>query len=272
MKAFLGVIVLVLLVSLGDRSVTSNSNQIFAGQPRLGPSRLAPTVAASGTLAEKASCHSAVTPRRNQLVGFKAKKTNKQETEVGTAAEASKEVKGRQPVPDEAALVSATETIHETFKDEYELATTPAQLIELANILLKQARETKNDSASQYALLQEAGKKANSAGELQLALQVCDEMARSFIVDAVVLKSTTLQTAKRLAKSSQQRSVLLEQSTKLMEDAIAADNFKESRTIGELALSIAKAIKDATAVKRLDSRLKRRTKSPPNTSRSKAID
>jgi hypothetical protein len=100
----------------------------------------------------------------------------------------------KSPMPDQASLARSERTIKELFKSDY-AKKFPSEMLQLANNLVSQAQETKDDPASRYVLYREASYLAARAGEFAGALAVLDELGREFETDIAPLKIAALKLA-----------------------------------------------------------------------------
>lgn len=96
------------------------------------------------------------------------------------------------PPPDAESLGKATALIRELYKEKYEETTTKEQKQALAADLFKKAQTLQSDAATRYVLLREAGRYSVKAGDMKLALQVIEEMDRTFQIDAAKLKAAVV--------------------------------------------------------------------------------
>ena len=90
--------------------------------------------------------------------------------------------------PDAESLQKATALVRELYKEKYEAAATAEQKQALAAELLKKATTLQNDAATRYVILRDAGSYSVKAGDMKLALQVVEEMDRTFQIDAAKMK------------------------------------------------------------------------------------
>src|SRR6185503_15544016 len=111
------------------------------------------------------------------------------------------------PVPDAAALKEAEKAVKELFKTEF-AAKNASDRVTLAKKLLAQSETSKDDPATRYILLKEAGNAAATGGDLKLALSAADQTGKAFKIDVVALKSDLLQTAAKGAKSPEEFNLL----------------------------------------------------------------
>jgi hypothetical protein len=139
----------------------------------------------------------------------------------------------KKAVPSAAAQAKVVQLIRELYQDELAKAQQdPAVKVRLAQTLLQEAKDTADDAAGRYVLLQEAHKLAAEAGDVTVALQAAEELAGDFRIPAAELfqmKIKTLSTAANAMKAppeAYQR--VVDSALLLLEDTLAADDFKSS--------------------------------------------
>jgi hypothetical protein len=159
-------------------------------------------------------------------------------------------------VPDSAALDKATRTIKDLFKDEIDAAKTPAGKLELAKNLLQRGIDTQGDPAGQYVLLRMARDYAVIAADAGLAMQVVDELARSFQIDALSMKIEMLTSLAKIAMIPAQGKMFAETATAVADEAITADSYDVAKQATALALAAAKKTRDAELNKQIVGRTK----------------
>ena len=91
---------------------------------------------------------------------------------------------GPLPIPDTAAIAKADALIKDIYKDDLAAAKTDDAKLSLAEKLLRQADETKDDHAGRYAILCRARDLAVDAGSPAVANEAIRSLAESFEVDA----------------------------------------------------------------------------------------
>jgi hypothetical protein len=84
--------------------------------------------------------------------------------------------KNRAPVPDAKALAEAEKLVKDLFKEDYSKKST-ADRSALASRLLEQARQVKDDRASQYVLYRERQDLLAQVGDLPRCFSALDEWA-----------------------------------------------------------------------------------------------
>jgi len=83
----------------------------------------------------------------------------------------------RLPVPDAAAQAEAVKLIRELYEQDYKTAKTPPQQTALANKLIEQAAQNKDDATAYFVILRVAKDMAVQAGDAKTALDAVDRMA-----------------------------------------------------------------------------------------------
>lgn len=130
----------------------------------------------------------------------------------------------RTVVPDSAAQKEAEILLREVFKEEY-AKKTAADKAALADRMVLQSRETRDDSASRFVLLREAQELYSQAGDLERSLITIDELGKLYTIDAFVLKSAALTSATKIAKTSEDCVRLANAQLRFSEDAVQADQY-----------------------------------------------
>src|SRR5947208_1397858 len=91
----------------------------------------------------------------------------------------------RRPVPSKEAQAKIESLLQELYKDDLIKAEKDAAArARLAQTLLHEGKETKDDAAGRYVLFSKAHQMAAQAGDIATALQAADELARDFLIPA----------------------------------------------------------------------------------------
>ena len=125
----------------------------------------------------------------------------------------------RVPVPANAAVVEAEKLVREVFRADY-ARRSPADRTALAEKLIRNAAETRDDPVARYVLLSEARDLAAAAGNVALAIQAIDELDRQYAIDRPASAADALAAAARLAKSPQDGAALLAGWTAVLDQAL----------------------------------------------------
>lgn len=118
----------------------------------------------------------------------------------------------------------------------------------LARKLIGKASETKDDPASQIALLRLAKDIAIQGSDGETAFQAIDAMAETFHVDANTMKMAVLNKFASAAQDPAQHKSIAEQALKLVDQAVSQDQFMVATQLGKLALAEAKRAPDMELV------------------------
>ncbi|MGD0091849.1 MAG: formylglycine-generating enzyme family protein [Planctomycetota bacterium] len=161
----------------------------------------------------------------------------------------------RAPVPEKAAVAEAEKKIRDIFKEEYAKASREDKAA-LANKLLQQAGDTKDDPAARYVLLREASALAAQAGDLGITLNALAEMGKAYSVDALALKLDALAKAGSAAATLDAQKTLAEHYLVLMAEAAAADNYDAALRAAGPAEAAARRGQDAALIARVQARAK----------------
>jgi hypothetical protein len=159
------------------------------------------------------------------------------------------------PVPDAAAQREAEKLIRELFKADY-AKRAPTDVQVLAAKLLQQGRETKDDPAGQFVLLQQARELAVQAGDLATALAAVEETGKAYAVDSLTLKVQALAAALLPAGRPEAIGALAESCLETIDEALAADRLEAAAELAGKAETAARAAKDAALLKRAQHRKK----------------
>ena len=144
------------------------------------------------------------------------------------------------PVPADAVQAEAMKLVKEVYGDEYSKAKTSTEKQELAKKLLGKAKETQDDPAGKFVLLRLARDIAAQTSDGRTAFHAIDEMAETFQVDALEMKSAVLTKLASAAKTPAQHIAIVEQALKMVDEFSSEDNFAVADPLGKLALDEAR--------------------------------
>ena len=159
----------------------------------------------------------------------------------------------RLPVPDGARLKKSEAEVREVFKADY-AKQTPADRRSLAQRLLQNAVETRDDPTARYVLLREASALAAPAGDLPTGLRAIDELAFSHQVEPLSLKLAFLAEAAKAAKTPEERRLLTDAYLVLLHQAVAAEAFEVAEPCASAAVASAKLSQDLPLFTRVEAR------------------
>lgn len=161
----------------------------------------------------------------------------------------------RTPVPDSAAQKEAQKTIRDIFKQEYSKRL-PADRLALARKLEEQAQQTKDDPTSQYVLWAEARDLYLELGDVESAFAVITRMEALFAFDGIPARTAALTTASKTAKTPEEMASLTRGHLKLVDDAIAAEDYAAAAKAADQALYLSKKSKELPLIARAQARMK----------------
>lgn len=130
----------------------------------------------------------------------------------------------RIPVPDAAKQKDAEKTVKELFKTEY-AKKTPADRQALGRLLLKQAKDSRDDSVAQWVLFREAQDIGAAIPDFDLVFDAVEGVAAIFDVPAAATKLAALAAAGKAAKTPEEFGKLGDQYLKVLDGALAAEDY-----------------------------------------------
>ncbi len=155
----------------------------------------------------------------------------------------------RLPVPEAKDQQAPLATVKDVFKDDYAAAKTPELKAQLAKKLVDQAKQTINDPAARYVLLNEGrtlaidGVKADILRDaLLLITQEYDVDEASTFVDAWT------ELLKRPKVDPQTIKVLFDESSRLFDEAVTGARFDDAKRYGDFALATSRRLQNAAAI------------------------
>jgi hypothetical protein len=132
----------------------------------------------------------------------------------------------KKAVPDNATLGQAEAVIVELFAAQFKDARADKGAArDLAARLLDRSRATDDDDGLRYMGLKLAGELASRGGDPVTALEAVEELARSFKVDTLELKSDIYAQVEKATTTPEEAAALTEAVLTLVEEALEADNF-----------------------------------------------
>jgi hypothetical protein len=155
---------------------------------------------------------------------------------------------GRAAVPAQGARDRAAALVAEVFKQDLESADDADALTRLANTLLQQAKDVKDDAALRYVLLANARDLAAKAGDVTLAFVAADELGKSFDVNPLSQKADALTLAVGATASADAARTLADTALPLITEALEADNYDAARALGRVVSEAARKAKNAALV------------------------
>ncbi len=146
----------------------------------------------------------------------------------------------RLPVPAADALENADKLIREIFQEDLDAAKDAAARTRLAEQLLKEGRELRDNPAVRFLLYRRAAELAAQAGDAALTLQATEAATREFDLPVLQTKAIILDlVAHHLADKAAARS-LTDTCLTLLAEAIDQDNYPAAHALGAVALKAVK--------------------------------
>jgi WD40 repeat protein len=160
------------------------------------------------------------------------------------------------PIPSTQAQAKIESLLQELYKDDLVKAETdPIVRGRLAQTLLFEGKETKDDAAGRYVLFSKAHAMAAAAGDVNTALQAADELARDFLIPSGTIfqmKIKMLQQASKVvgAQSDSYQSVI-DRATVILDDTLDADDYPSSLELIAAAEQAARKLRSIALVSSL---------------------
>ena len=167
-------------------------------------------------------------------------------------AEAEPQPDTRRAAPDERTQKAALVTIRHVYQQDYKTADSA----ELAKKLLHKGQETRNDPVARFALFREAKDLAMDANDGPVVFQAIDAMAADYKVNAAEMKELTLEAASKGARIPPEHAAIADAALRVMDAAIADENFPLAKRLGRLALAHARQAKDSSLVQQVVAKTK----------------
>jgi hypothetical protein len=159
------------------------------------------------------------------------------------AEKVSEKREGPFGVPDDDAVAKATRLIKQTFAAEYVSATTLPQRAALAQRLLKEAIDTRDDLPARYALLCEARDLAAKAADAATACRAIELLSQGFGVAAGEMTFAALSTAQRVALTPPNQESLAHAALLAVDQALSKDDYDLAARLAALAEGAAERAK-----------------------------
>ncbi len=161
---------------------------------------------------------------------------------LATSARAADPVK-KLPVPLPAAQAEAAKLIKDIYAAEYAKAESSVAKRTLGRTLFEKAKtiSVSSDATGKFVLLKTSRDIATQALDGMTAFQAIDLMAESYEIDPVEMKASVLQKGSAAAKSQRHHAAILDQAIKLIDRAVAEDNYTCARQLCELCITEGRA-------------------------------
>ncbi len=155
----------------------------------------------------------------------------------------------RQPAPDANNQRTALATIKDVFKDDYSGAKSPEQKALLAKKLVDQAKQTVNDPAARYVLLEEARTLAIDGVKADVLRDALLLLTREYDVEeAATFVDAWTELLKRPKVDPTTIKLLFDESSGLFDEAVTNARFDDAKRYGDFALSTSRRLQNAAAI------------------------
>jgi hypothetical protein len=157
------------------------------------------------------------------------------------------------PVPSKEAQAKIESLLQELYKDDLVKAEKdPVARGRLAQTMLFEGKETKDDAAGRYVLFSKAHQMAAEAGDVNTALQAADELAQGFLIPAGTIfqmKIKMLQQASKVvgATNDAYQSVI-DRALVILDDTLDADDYPSSLDLIDAAEKAARKLRSLNLV------------------------
>jgi hypothetical protein len=145
-------------------------------------------------------------------------------------------------VPDERACAEALKLVRQTFSSDYATAQTLPTRSALAQRLLREAVETKDDKPARYVLLCEARDLAAKGGDAATACRAIDLLAGQYGVPPSEMTLATLSNIYRVALTPQNQEALVRCSLAAADGALSRDDYDMAGRLASLADNAARKL------------------------------
>ncbi|HEY5314739.1 MAG TPA: protein kinase, partial [Pirellulales bacterium] len=158
---------------------------------------------------------------------------------------------GKLPIPSVEGQREAIKLIKELYKDEYAQAKQPEAKAALAEKLLNESQQTKDDATALYCVLQEARELAVEAASPALAERAIGMLAGRFAVEPLKELAASLDAMTDKPHPADANHKIAEMALGRIEEALAADEFDTAKQLADTALAAGRRAKDAALIKRV---------------------
>lgn len=167
---------------------------------------------------------------------------------LGSAQESKK-----WPIPSKEAQAKIESLLQELYRDDFVKAAKDASLkARLAQTLLFEGKETKDDAAGRYVLFLKAHTLAAQAGDVNTALLAVDELAHDFMIPPSVLARMKIQMLQQASKAdnapAEAYQSVIDRVMVLLDDTLDSDDFASSLELVATAEQAAKRLRSIALV------------------------
>jgi len=153
------------------------------------------------------------------------------------------------PVTDPGRLQQAEQLIRGQFQAEYASADTATKKLQLAGALLARAAATSDDPDARFVIFREARDLAVEAGDLDLAGEAIDAMAKHYAIDALDAKVAALETLGGAARSLNSHREVALAALGLLQEALGQKRFDQAARLATVATNAARGARSTTLIK-----------------------
>ncbi len=139
----------------------------------------------------------------------------------------------KRPIPSKDAQAKIEALLQELYKDDFAKAENDAVLRgRLAQTLLQEGKETKDDAAGRYVLFSKAHVLAAQAGDVNTALQAVDELANDFAIPAAAIFQMKIKMLQQASKANgappEAYQSVIDRVMLILEDTLDSDDYPSS--------------------------------------------
>src|SRR5262249_10980833 len=145
--------------------------------------------------------------------------------------------------------------VKKLFKDDFQRAKEDAAVAKaLAELLVREAKETGDDPALRYVALTQARDLAVDAGEPATVLAAIAELENHHAINAVHMRIAALLAVAPKTTSKENGMLVVDTALTLLDDALTQDNFAAARKLVDAADKAGQMIKNLQLYSRIDKR------------------
>lgn len=162
----------------------------------------------------------------------------------------------KRPIPSKDAQAKIEALLQELYQDDFAKAQKDASLrSRLAQTLLSEGRDTKDDAAGRYVLFSKAHALAAQAGDVTTAFQAIDELAGDFAIPAATIfqmKIAMLQQASTAMDATPDAyRAVIDRALAILEETLEADDYPSSLALIAAAEQAGRRLKSIATVSAL---------------------
>ena len=162
----------------------------------------------------------------------------------------------RMETPDAEAQAVAMKEIRELFKDRYLGAKDREQKREFAQLLLRQAAETRDNPAARFMLYSEARDMAAAAGDGKLLVAIITATGRDYRVDLKTMATETLLKAAKKPRDPAGNQSLARLALEMAKSDIQKEEYDRAKLLIEASREMARKARDVPTMKQTATVLK----------------